>query len=133
MRAPSTRSLIETFRLSKSDADLIRHLAKATDNPQDLEALIALRCPKTESYVRKLYSSPYHSHMWRVTVALHAMDVILDTNGVEAIPDESGGAPQYEYLNTGDPYSTTLIYNRKTDSLKIGSWGDIAEKFSAAE
>lgn len=40
----------------------------------------------------------------------------------------SAGAPPYEYLDAGDPYTPTLIYKRDTDNLYIGCWGDIAER-----
>jgi hypothetical protein len=39
----------------------------------------------------------------------------------------------YEYLNTGDTYGTTLIYRRKTDTLSIGNWGDVAERHPSWE
>lgn len=130
MRAPGLKALTDTFRISEDDAKLIRKLAKATDSAEDLEALIAVKCPKTADYVRSMHSSPYGSHMWRVTVALHAMDVVMGTHGVEALGPTSGPSysPPYEYLNMGDTYDTTLIYRRKTDTLSIGSYGDVVEK-----
>jgi hypothetical protein len=132
MRSPSVKTLTEAFRdLSATDARLIKRIAKATDAPEALRKLIDERCPKTADYVRSMYSDPYNSHMWRVTVALHAVNGILGTHGVEGLgPEVSGIAPPpYEYLNAGDTYATTLIYTRKTDTLRVGCWGDIAERF----
>lgn len=128
MRAPSAKALTSAFRdLTPEKARLIRKIAKATD--ANLEETIEKCCPETQTYVRSLHSSPFNSHMWRVTVALHAINDILETHGVEALgPQHSVSAPPYEYLNTGDTYATTLIYKRDTDNLFIGNWGDIAER-----
>lgn len=143
MRAPSAKALLEAFRdLSSEEAKLIRALAKAVDDVEfdrygsgivgddPLEELVNEYVPGTAKYVRSMHSDPYRSHMWRVTVALHAMNEIMDTHGVEALGPDVGGPspPPYEYLNTGDTYATTLIYSRKSNSISIGNWGDIAER-----
>jgi hypothetical protein len=131
MRIPSTKRLTATFRdLSPAQANLMRKIAHAVDDAEALETLINAECESTAAYVRSMHSSPYDSHGWRVTVALHALDSILGTYGVECLRlarDSEFEAPAYEYLNTGDTYGTTLIYSRRGDSLTIGSWGDIAE------
>jgi hypothetical protein len=142
MHVPSEKTLLEAFpNLKREDAKLIRALAKAVDDVETdeygypvgedpLEELVNAYVPETQKYVRSLYSDPYRSDIWRVTVALHAINMILDGFGVEAIGPDVGGPslPPYEYISMGDPYETTLIYNRKTNSLSIGNWGDIAER-----
>jgi len=135
MRCPSSQKLQEYLHLSPEQARLVRALAKAADDGEVLAALVEASCPDTAAYVRSMHSDPYNSHMWRVTVALHAMDKVLGTYGVEPLGPTIGPsyAPPYEYLNTGDTYGTTLIYRRKTDSLSIGSWGDIAERHPSWE
>jgi hypothetical protein len=143
MRVPSHKALLEAFHdLTPDDAKLIRALAKAVDEDipghfaDPLRDLIEDYAPDTAKYVRGLYSDPYRTHLWRVTVALHAMDEVMGTSGVETLgPDIVGAwnlqpAPPYEYLNAGDPYATTLIYRRRDNSLHIGDWGSIAEKHS---
>jgi len=131
MRAPSEKALLNAFRdLTRENAKLIRALARATDDEELLEQLVNDNVPGTARYVRSMFSSPYRSHMWRVTVALHAMNEIMGTYGVEALGPDVGGPnpPPYEYLNSGDTYATTLVYRRSDDSLHIGSWGDVAER-----
>jgi hypothetical protein len=133
MRAPPASKLEKAFRLTRKEANLVRRFAKAVDDRDKLEALVDSGVvPSTEAYVRQMYNSPYNSFMWRVTVALHAIDNIVDGYGVEGLgPSGSaseGYAPPYEYINFGDPYVTTLIYKRDTDTLFIGSWGDIVER-----
>lgn len=133
MRAPTVKSLTAAFRdLTPESAKLIRRIAHATNDGAALAQIINsdYRCKETERYVAQMYSSPYDSQIWRVTVALHAIDQLLGTSGVEALgPGRSGDyAPPYEYCNAGDPYAATLIYKRDTDNLFIGNWDGIAEQ-----
>lgn len=129
MRAPSEKSLQTTFGITKKDAKLIRAFAKAEDDPEKLEDLVE-KVPATEAYVRSLYSSPYRSGIWRVTVALHVINELVGGYGVEGLgPGRSGDyAPPYEYINMGDTYATTLIYDRDKDELFIGTWGGVVEE-----
>lgn len=141
MRVPSLDRLLKAFpSLDEQQAKLIRALGHAVDEGEPdhtyglrandkLEKLVDEHVPGTSKYVRSMHSDPYRMHMWRVTVALHAMNEVMGTYGVEALgPDVHGyNAPPYEYLNTGDTYATTLIYRRRDNSLNIGSWGDIVE------
>jgi hypothetical protein len=131
MRVPSIKTLTTRFpNLSRDEAKLIRALGHATDDGEKLRQIVEELSPKTAAYVRSMHGEPWSSHMWRVTVALHAMDVVLGTFGVEGLGPTSGPsyAPPYEYLNAGDTYATTLIYRNKTDTLSVGNWGDIAER-----
>ena len=72
-------------------------------------------------------------------MALHAIDQLVETYGVEPLRDpadgdfDHDGAPAYEYLNTGDTYAATLLYSRDDDTLSIGSWGDVAESFESGD
>lgn len=130
MRAPSEKALLASFRdLDRKQAKLIRSFAKAEDDPEKLEKLVE-KVPATEAYVRQMYHSPYDSGIWRVTVALHAINDIVGGYGVEGLgPGRSGDyAPPYEYINMGDTYATTLIYDRDADRLYIGDWGTIVEQ-----
>jgi hypothetical protein len=72
--------------------------------------------------------------MWRTTLVLHAIDRILTTHGVEPLGASMHVpyTPDYEYCNTGEPYTPTLIYKRETDRLFIGCYGDIAERLNTA-
>jgi hypothetical protein len=130
MRAPSVKTLTANFRISPEEAKLIRKIAAVADDGEELKALIDASVPATSNYVRSMFSDPYRSRLWRTTVALHAMNDVMRTHGVEGLgPPRSGDyAPPYEYLNTGDTYAATLVYDRDRDRLFISSWGDIAEK-----
>ena len=60
-------------------------------------------------------------------------NVIIDGHGVEYIrhkKDSSKFAFGIEYVNMGDTYRTTLLFDHAVGSFKVGSWGDIVEKYS---
>lgn len=124
---PAAKSLEADLSISREDANKIRKLCKLADSPDELAEFIEKSFPKTEAYVRRLHSNPYNNKMWRRTVALHAMDELLDTHGVEALRDKHGDAV-YDFLNTGDTYAVTLLLKLDTDRLIIGTWGDIVER-----
>lgn len=127
-KAPSAKKLQEAFQIDSKQANLVRAFAQATDDSEKLEELVE-KVPATERYVRSLYNDPYDSKIWRVTVAMHAINEILEGHGVEGLGEGRPGdyAPPYEYINMGDTYATTLIYDRDSDRLFIGSWGDVVE------
>ncbi len=132
MIAPTIPRLLAAFprTLDRQGALIIRALAERVDDPARLSAVIGnnVACKATADYIRTMHSDPFTSRMWRRTVALHAMDAVLGTHGVEPLGtvDHREGPP-YEYLNAGDTYSTTLIYDRDADRVFIGSWGDVVE------
>jgi hypothetical protein len=130
MRAPSVKRLVDAFQIEPEAARRIRTLCHNCDNAPNLEDYIAAYCPETHAYARSCYGNPYRTAIWRVTMVLHAVNVIVKGYGVEGLgPPRSGDyAPPYEYVNMGDPYATTLVYCRKTDTLSIRCWGDIAER-----
>ena len=136
MKSPSVKSMTSALRgLSAADARLIKKIAKAADYAEELEKVVEKSCPETAKYVHSMHSDPYRTAIWRVTVALHAIDQIVGTHGVEGLGPHTGEgyAPPYEYLNAGDTYATTLIYKRATDTLSIGCWGDIVERHPSWE
>ena len=62
----------------------------------------------------------------QVNYHFQVIDKLLRTHGIERIEDRHGHI--IDYINTGDTYTPTLLYNRLTGTLSIGSWGDIVER-----
>lgn len=60
--------------------------------------------------------------------AMRALDELLETHGVEAIRNRNGHAVA-EYLNTGDTYTTTILYDHTTRSFRVTSMGDWVEHY----
>lgn len=63
-----------------------------------------------------------------VNEAMRNLDRLLETHGVEAIFDRNGRAVA-EYLNTGDTYTTTILYDHTTRSFRVTSMGDWVEHY----
>lgn len=64
---------------------------------------------------------------------LHALNAEAETHGVEYIAHRDDGfrvdeMRGLEYLNVGDPYIPTLIYNHTTDAWRVCGYGDIVER-----
>jgi hypothetical protein len=121
MRCPSAKTLEANFRdLEHKDANLIRRLAAASG---DDEALGELLSSDTRlSYTERTYRHTLRSPSGRVTAILHAINKILGTHGVEPLGND------YEYLNAGDQYSATLIYDKRGRRLFVSTWSDMVEQ-----
>lgn len=139
MKFPEIKSLKAAFpKTNIKTLQLMRRIAKRYDEFEGderesvLKKLVEKHCPKTKAWADRCFSSPYYSpRMWRVTTMLYALDELLGTHGVEPMgmgnSRNERHAPAYEYLNAGDTYATTLIYDRDHDRIIISSWGDIVE------
>lgn len=57
-----------------------------------------------------------------------AINVILEGHGTEALWSESGTKPVAVYINMGDTYAVTLLYNYQTSTWSITSYGDFVER-----
>jgi len=82
---------------------------------------------ETEEWDRLCMNQPHWTEL-----LMHALDTVFEGFGVEGLgePDPyetPKWAPRYEYINMGDTYDTTLIYDREENRLFIGDWGTIAE------
>jgi len=58
-------------------------------------------------------------------LALRMANDRIGGHGVESLYPE---APHISYVNMGDTYSTTILYNEKSGLMWIGTWGDWVEK-----
>ena len=65
----------------------------------------------------------------RVEKAMRDADKILGTHGVEAVFEEGDydGDAAMTYLNAGDTYAATLVYDVGEDELYVSTWGDWVE------
>ena len=69
-----------------------------------------------------------------INAAMELANEILQGSGVECIwgyadPNSIREAPDIEYVNMGDPYAPTVIYDRVTGRFLWGEcWGNIVER-----
>lgn len=93
---------------------IMRGEVRITDNPL---------FPQTNQWIAKCYHKPR-----RIELILSALNEVLECHGVEAFNSrESRMHAIAEYLNTGDTYSTTILFRHDTGTFRLTSWGDFFE------
>jgi hypothetical protein len=108
-RTPSIKKLASVFGDKAKEAKRILNMTR-----EELEAT-----EDGDKLTRLCYHKPALQHL-RLTV----LDGLAGTVGVESLETKRGIC---EYLNMGDPYSTTLLW--WNGAYRVGCWGDIAEKY----
>lgn len=114
----------DAFRVTLFEANLalliIRGRVKPENHPK--------RFPQTNAWADSCLHYPN-----RREIKLEALDELLRTCGVEAISDERIYIDKYHgnivasYLNTGDSYAETLLFDNYENKWKLTSWDDFAE------
>lgn len=99
------RELRETFpKLTQYEAGELVHLMTSADSPKNVDEV------------------------------LEAANKLLGGHGVESVRDENSYVNKFYhdtvllYVNMGDPYVATLLYDTVNREFTIGSWGDFVEK-----
>lgn len=112
--APSMKRLMEDMKLDKDQAKRIRGLIHGEIKTNTSEAV--------NNWVAQCHHKP--NYIERLLVALNEA---ADTYGVEYLTQQGGMRATHAYLNVGDPYVPTIIYNYNKDHFYIGCWGTIVE------
>lgn len=63
---------------------------------------------------------------------LHALNSEAETFGVEYIAHKDDSCREtlgLEYLNAGDTYTTTIMFDHARGFWRVCSWGDVVERF----
>jgi hypothetical protein len=115
MRLPSTKTLDQAF---PGHGRRLREALESNRTVREHPAAIARRdeCLNPPSLLDQ---------------RLHTLNAIAETHGVEYIAhrdDTMRDNYGLEYLNTGDTYIPTLIYDHSKDRWIVGCWGDIVER-----
>jgi len=117
-RFASVKFLESVFpNLPRRNALAIRDIVKGYLNPREI--------PEVEHCFRGFHHDPD-----RVYAKLIALNFYLDGHGVEAIREEKSGLGKVvaEYVNTGDTYNTTILYNVKSQNFYVTTMGDFVER-----
>lgn len=119
MQVSSAAKIQAAFKVSSTTANYIRRIGQLANDIDKLREFLRVVAPQVRL-------------TWRedgVALALGAINDLLDMNGVESLgPVDMYEGPPFMYLNAGDPYRATMIYDRDRDLLFVGNWGDIAEQ-----
>lgn len=97
---------------------------------RQLRALLDKQAKTTDyasvrAWEQKCYNAP--SYLDRLQCAFNE---ILEGHGTEAVFGEGEMSPDACYINLGDPYATTLLYDYTRGRWLITSWGDWVESQS---
>lgn len=114
MNLPSVKTLRDVFGDNARAARRVLEMTRA-----DLEAT-----PAGAARIAECWHPPATCDV-RMTV----LDTLAGTHGVEVFNTRRHG-PCY-YLNAGDTYTVTLVYFR--NRYRVACWGDIAERYCAAD
>ena len=104
-------------------------------------AFITIPLPSGKTLVTYLRITADQAKAWRaaaaragtpkkVDAALELMDGYMRTHGVEAVRAPGAHVDRYYYdivalyVNTGEPYDSTLIYDTEKERFTVGNWGD---------
>lgn len=112
---PSVKKMESDLKLGHAEAVLLKALMDGRAN--------------SEKAAHELGITPKYNS--RVQNILEIANKLMNEFGVEYIAhreDSHRGAFGLEYVNTGDTYKTTLIYNLESGRFLISSWGDIVER-----
>lgn len=86
--------------------------------------------PAVAKWVRKCYHRPSEPEL-----KLAALDAVLDGFGVEAVRVEGEWVSHYHgdlvasYVNQGDTYTETVVYDHEKDEFLVTSWGAWLEEW----
>ena len=111
MGIPSVKRLEANFPGKGKKLRKLMEVPSRADDCQTVKEWIAM-CLRPPSAISKL---------------MCALDEVLDGFVVECLFGDSIEFPDMEYVNLGDAYNTTIIYDHITLTFKIQSWGDWVE------
>lgn len=136
-------------RFNKFERELIATFEHSRGFEACREAIAIIRGEKTCDHLVYNWSLRQGSWQNRLECKLEALDRLLGTHGVELLCgskseidyadsctgyDSSYTGPDVEYLNAGDTYAATLIYDHsRAFPWRIACWGDYAERFCRFE
>jgi len=114
--APSIKTLTAAF--GKDKAVVIRGILTGKTSPEDFVSV--------KKWVGQCCNRPSQHE-----VQLEAINEVLDGYGTEALDEDTSWYPQphYSYVNMGDPYTTTILYDHRRGTWIVSDWGAIAERF----
>jgi hypothetical protein len=119
MEVSSAAKIQAAFGIAHATANHIRRIGHYANDMAKLREFVRVVAPQVRP-------SKYEDG---VALALDTINDLVDGNGVESLgPVDVREGPPFSYINMGDPYKTTLVYDRERDLLFVGNWGDIAEK-----
>jgi len=114
---PSVKALMRHW--DKNTAHKVKALMDRKADPETYESV--------QAWVHQCYNEPS-----KLEQRLCAINEALNGYGVEVIGDMNQGDDNKihaEYINMGDTYSATILFDRHRGRFQLTTWGDWVETF----
>ena len=112
------REIGDLLNIKPDKARLIKRLVEGKDKPDKYQSV-------------QDWSKDCHNEPYGVELIMEAINEIMDESGVEAVGLDSAYISRTTegiyYINRGDTYDQTVIYDFACDKFVINSWGDYVE------
>lgn len=122
-RFPTIQNLMRINGMSEAKAEIVRQLAKGKEfQPEDFGI--------TESEYHGYCLNNSNDNQFKIPFFLEIVAKILDVyhiGYISHIGDNPWECKGLTYVNMGDTYDTTLIYNWDTLQFVVCPWGNIVE------
>jgi hypothetical protein len=123
----------EMFSASTTKGKKMHTVKQASNVADDLFQELVSQCHLDQAKVRHLYDLAVaaNSHE-EVDAVLVEANRLLDGHGVEGLPEDAWVDRYYQniialYVNLGDPYKATLLYDTELGVFMVAGWGDFLE------
>jgi hypothetical protein len=116
-RSPSVKALVAALNITPEKAATVRGLIRGEVRTRD-ETLF----PRSNAHFSRCYNTPS-----RVERIMECLNECLEMHGIETIGEVRTYGPPAEYLNAGDSYTPTIVFDRMADNFKLTSWADWLE------
>jgi len=117
-KAPSKKKLVECLNITPEKAELVRRIIRGEVSTFDAD-----KFPNSNTHFKACYHTPK-----KVERLLYCLNEVLEGFGIECIGEVKTYGPPAEYINVGETYACTVIFNRITDTFQLSSWGDWLER-----
>ena len=119
-RFPPVKKISDYLQVDLDTAKQIRGIIKGDVDPT--------KVPKVQQWLEECYNLPN-----RIELMMAAIDGLMDAFGVEAISNQEGlNDPRLDplalYVNTGDTYNATVLFDYEKRAFQLMTWGDFVER-----
>jgi hypothetical protein len=122
MKSYSIKRISESLNVERETARKIKALVNYELEPDQFESV--------DAWIRQCYNEPSIDEK-----IMCALNELLDGHGIEAIRDSRQwdsyyGDCRFSYVNMGDTYNATILYDCMNDRYILSSWGDVVERLN---
>ena len=125
---------IDQVREAFPAIDGVRHILIKRLINKELDSRELELFESNQHWIKHCFNRPNDAEL-----IMNALNELLDGHGTEAIRNESAYINRYYddcigiYVNMGDTYITTIVYDTELNEFKITSWGDFIEEWKAIQ